>query len=96
MIRRTQRPEKIYVTVTSTIDSIGYMMPCSITWSDGRVFKIDAVTDFRPADSISSGLPGDCYTVVIQGVEKHLFFEQAADHFSGRIGRWFVESKRAS
>ena len=95
MINRAAKPEKIYVTVTSTFDSIGYMTPCSITWSDGRVFKIDAVKDFRPADSISAALPGDCYTVVIHGAEKHLFFEPYSDRFSGRHGRWFVEAQRS-
>ena len=34
---------------------------------------------------------GDCFTVLIQGQEKHLFFEHIDRRFSGRIGRWFVE-----
>ena len=34
---------------------------------------------------------GDCYTVVIRGEEKHLFFERVDPLFSGRVGRWFVE-----
>ena len=32
--------EKIYVKVNSDFDSTGYMMPRTITWADGRTFKI--------------------------------------------------------
>ena len=86
------RPEKIYVKVNSDFDSTGFMQPRFITWSDGRVFKIDAVKDFRPASSIAQGLPGDCYTVVIKGELKHLFFERSDSHFAAKFGRWFVEA----
>ena len=34
-----------------------------------------------------------CYTVVIKGQDRYLFFEEANPHFSGRPGRWFVEVK---
>ena len=54
------RPQRVYVKVNSDFDSTGYMQPRSITWKDGRVFKIEAVKDFRPASSIEHGLPGDC------------------------------------
>ncbi len=47
-----QKYEKIYVKVNSDIDSTGYMMPRTITWSDGRTFKIDEVKDFRPASCL--------------------------------------------
>ena len=67
--------EKIYVKVNSDFDSTGYMMPRTITWADGRTFKIDE----------------DCYTVVIRGEEKFLFFEKTDDLFASRVGRWFVE-----
>lgn len=85
-------PERIYVKVTSDFDSTGFMQPRSITWKDGRVFKIDAVKDFRPASSISHGLPGDCYTIIIQGETKHLFFERTSERFASTFGRWFVET----
>ena len=45
-------PERIYVNVNSDFDSTGYMQPRSITWADGRTFKIDKVKDFRPASSM--------------------------------------------
>lgn len=89
---RQPRPERIYVKVTSDFDSTGFMQPKSITWKDGRVFQIDAVKDFRPASSIERSLPGDCYTVVIKGEIKHLFFERSDTRFPSRFGRWFVET----
>ena len=86
------RPHKVYVKVNSDFDSTGYMQPRSITWKDGRVFSIEAVKDFRPASSIEHSLPGDCYTVVIKGEMKRLFFERSQDCFASHFGRWFVES----
>ena len=91
-LKKSRRPQRIYVKVASDFDSTGYMQPKSITWKDGRVFKIDEVRDFRPASSIEQSLPGDCYTVVIGGHQKHLFFERSNDRFSSHFGRWFVES----
>lgn len=70
------------------------MQPRSITWKDGRVFVIEAVKDFRPASSIERSLPGDCFTVVIKGEIKYLFFERCQDRFASHFGRWFVESLR--
>ena len=89
---RPQKPERVYVKVTSDFDRTGFMQPRSITWEDGRVFKIDDVKDFCPASSLSASLPGDCYTVVIKGKMKHLFFERTDPRFASRIGRWFVET----
>ena len=80
--------EKIYVKVNSDFDSTGYMMPRTITWADGRTFKIDEVKDFRPASTLAKGHSGDCYTVVIRGEEKFLFFEKTDDLFASRVGRW--------
>lgn len=84
--------ERIYVKVNTDFDPTGYMMPRSIIWSDGRIFTIDAVRDFRPASTHESGRSGDCYTVVIRGEEKLLFFEKTCGLFASRVGRWFVES----
>ena len=84
-------PERIYVNVNSDFDKTGYVMPRSITWEDGRTFRIEAVRDFRPASVYRKGMQGDCYTVVIRGEVKHLFFEKAGEMFATRVGRWFVE-----
>ena len=83
---------RVYVKVNSDFDSTGFMQPRSITWKDGRVFPIESVKDFRPASSIEHSLPGDCYTVVIKGEMKRLFFERSQDRFASHFGRWFVES----
>lgn len=92
-MRKSSMPhmERVYVKVNSDFDSTGYMQPKSITWVDGRTFPIDAVRDFRPAGTANNNFSGDCFTVLIQGQEKHLFFEHIDRRFSGRIGRWFVE-----
>ena len=81
--------ERIYVQVTSDFDPTGYMQPRAITWPDGRVFHIENIRAFRPAGD-SHQL--DCYTVIICGKERHLYFEHDTGHFSCRLGRWYVES----
>ena len=96
MATKKMRSERIFVTVTSIFDSTGYMQPLEIIWKDGRVFKIESIKDFRPASSLAEHLPGDCYTVVIKGEVKHLFFERTDPLYSGRFGRWFVESPKAA
>ena len=75
-------PDRIYVNVNSDFDSTGYMMPRSITWKDGRTFRIESVKDFRPASAYRKGMQGDCYTVVIKGETRHLFFEKTGDLFA--------------
>ncbi|MDD6207459.1 MAG: hypothetical protein PUB10_02940 [Clostridiales bacterium] len=86
-----QKTDRVYVKVTSEFDSTGYMQPKSITWADGRTFQIEQVRDFRPAGAADNSFFGDCFTVLIQGQEKHLFFEHIDSRFTGRVGRWFVE-----
>ncbi len=94
MRRERSFSKKIYVKVTSTIDNTGYMRPLAITWEDGRTFRIQEIRDFRPASTIAD-LPGDCYTVLINGQEKHLFFERMPACFPGHFGRWYVEAAAA-
>ena len=84
-------PERIYVSVNTDFDSTGFMQPRTITWKDGRTFRIEAVRDYRPASSYRKGMQGDCYTIMIKGETRHLFFEKAMDRITTRIGRWFVE-----
>ena len=38
--KKSPLPQRVYVKVNSDFDSTGYMQPRSITWKDGRVFKI--------------------------------------------------------
>ena len=73
--------ERIIVEVNADIDTTGFVTPRSILWSDGRVFRIDEVRSFRPASTINKSLPGDCYTVVINGKTRHLFLNAATRCF---------------
>lgn len=87
-----KRLERVYVKVDTRFDQTGYMKPTAITWADGRTFDIERVRDFRPAATAGNkSINGDCYTVVIKGQDRFLYFEEANPHFSGRPGRWFVE-----
>ena len=88
---RILRKERVYVKVNSDFDATGFMLPKTIIWQDGRVFPIDRVKDFRPAASFEHGRCGDCYTVIIRGEERLLFFERTDPLFASRVGRWFVE-----
>lgn len=81
---------RVYVRVQSDFDITGYMQPRSIVWENGKVFPIDAIRDFRPAGTVD-GLRHDCYTVLIGGQERHLFFEKVDPLFASRLGRWYVE-----
>ena len=87
---KPQPPQRVYVKVNSDFDATGTVTPRAIVWSDGRVFPIDAVRDFRPASTLGRNRVGDCYTVIIRGEEKHLFF-QRSELGCGRLGRWWVE-----
>ena len=77
--------QRIYVKVNSDFDSTGTMTPRSIIWSDGRTYKIDAVRDFRPASTMGASHSSDCFTVIIYGEEKYLFFERTNHQFGGRV-----------
>lgn len=88
---RRPSSQRIYVTVNSDFDSTGYMQPKTITWKDGRTFNIDAVRDFRPAETTDGRRNGGCYTIVIKGEERYLYFEKTSDIHASRFGRWFVE-----
>ena len=81
MIQKHHAIERVYVSVSSIFDSTGYMQPTSITWTDGRTFPIESVRDYRPADASHK----DCYTVIIRGQEKHLFFERTDPLFPSRV-----------
>lgn len=93
---KPQPPIRVYVKVNSDFDSVGSVTPRAIIWKDGRTFKIDSVRDFRPASTLGPGHSGDCYTVIIKGEEKHLFFERTSTSDKSRLGRWWVECPAAT
>lgn len=84
------KKEKVYVKVCTDFDSTGYMQPRSVTWGDGRTFMIEKVKDFRPASIYHDGFNGYCFTVMIKGEEKQLYFEPSDSTYASRIGRWYV------
>ena len=84
------RLERVYVKVTSDFDTTGYLCPRAICWGDGRSFAIEAVKDFRPAAATDGPTGRDCYTVLIRGNERLLYFERTDPRFCGRVGRWYV------
>jgi len=73
---------KTFVTVTAEHDNNGKTKPLSLTWTDGRKYEIDKVTDVRQAPSHLGGGLGLRYTCRIRGKEILLFCDE---------GMWFVE-----
>ena len=88
--------KKVYVDVIAAFANDGKILPLSLTWEDGREFKIDQVVDIRPAAAMKAGGQGDRYTVSVQGRDKYLFFERNASICGNNIGRWFVERSNAN
>jgi hypothetical protein len=67
--------KKAYVQVVARFSADGRVVPVSIIWEDGQEYKIDRVTDIRPAASIKAGGIGMRYTCVVQGRQTYLFRE---------------------
>ena len=86
---------KVYVEVDALFREDGYMLPRSLVWEDGKVYKIDRVTDIRQAAAMKAGGQGDRYTIIINGKQSYLFFERSTNLSGNVIGRWFVERKIA-
>ena len=86
-------PLKVYVGVRADFRRDGVMIPREITWTDGRRFEIDKVTDIRQAAALRAGGHGDRYTICVGGRSSFLFFERSPQRSGNYIGRWFVEKK---
>ncbi len=71
-----EKPIKVYIPVVVRFDEDGRMLPRIITWEDGRRYKIDRVSDIRPAHAMRAGGQGDRYTIYVQGKQSYLFFER--------------------
>lgn len=52
----------------------------SITWKDGRHFKIDRVKSHRPAGEKYDSRILDCYMIEILGMEKRLYHERTSGY----------------
>ena len=83
--------KRVYVKVTSVFDATGYMQPQKIIWTDGREFEIEEVRDFHPAGVNRGSTTTDCYTVIVRGETKYLFFEKGNRNQPAHFGRWYVE-----
>ena len=77
--------QKVYVTVELLVCPDGTMRPRRILWDDETVYFIDRILHITPAASLKVGGRGIRYTVIIEGKERHLFFED---------GRFFVEARQ--
>lgn len=73
---------KTFVKVMAEHDESGHTKPLFLTWTDGRQFEIDRITDVRQAASLKAGGLGLRYTCKIMGKEVYLFCDE---------GKWFVE-----
>ena len=73
---------KTFVKVTAEHDTDGKTKPLALTWTNGKQYEIDRITDVRQAPSLRGGGLGMRYTVKIRGKEVYLFEDE---------GRWFLE-----
>lgn len=76
---------KVYVSVTAEFSVDGRLLPRKFCWEDGRTYEIEKIKNIQRAASLRAGGVGLRYTCLIQGQEKHLYYE---DH-----NRWFMERK---
>lgn len=79
--------EKRYVDVVSLTTADGRVTPLTIVWNDGRRYQIDRVTNRRQAHSLKTGGTGMRYTILVEGRQTHLWYDDYR-------GAWFVEAKR--
>ena len=73
---------KTFVKVTAEHDENGKTKPLILTWTDGKQYEIDRVTDVRQAPSLKGGGLGIRYICRIRGKEVYLFYDE---------GRGFIE-----
>ncbi|MBQ3802446.1 MAG: hypothetical protein II845_01980 [Oscillospiraceae bacterium] len=85
------RPLKVYVKVKADFDRTGYMVPTEITWTDGRIFRIDRTGDIRETETGYTGVKRTRYSVVIRGQNRYLYFERYRYGCGSQFGRWFLE-----
>ena len=75
--------EKVFVELVAKYTYEGSIHPLAILWDDGRVFKIDKITDVCRAASLKSGGVGIRYTISVKNKQRYLYLDE--DH-------WFIES----
>ncbi|MGX8679866.1 MAG: hypothetical protein ACSW8B_00580 [bacterium] len=83
----TIRLYKRYVDVITLIKKDGQIRPLFLVWEThgfNQTYKIDKIKQIRKAASPVGGC-GILYECLIEGHERHLFYEK---------DRWFIESYR--
>lgn len=78
--------EKIYVDVIVRFNADGGIRPLELIWVDGQKFAIDRIKYVERAPSMVGGIITKRYTVIMNGLEKRLYYDE-------RQERWFVERK---
>ena len=86
---------KVYVRVSVSFTPEGDMIPQSITWTDGRVYRIDSLLDVKVACSMKNPAFGDRYTVAVHGKISYLYFERSAELTGNNVGRWYTQRQTA-
>jgi len=85
---RDYAPETVnlrtYICVRAYFNKEGIIIPELVIWEDGRRFKIDRITERRPAASLKSGGSGIRYTCRIGSRETYLFLDG---------NKWYVEKR---
>ena len=94
-VANVPKADRLYIQVGAEFDATGYMQPRTITWSDGRVFPVEAVIERRAMDHSLSGDQCERYTVTILGNQRYLYFQHANPRYNSYAGRWFVQKKDA-
>ena len=84
---------KVYVNVKVVFNKEGQMRPRAFEWEDGRVYKIDRVTEIKQAAAQRCGGQGDRYTIRTNNHETHIFFDHNLNYDNRILGRWFVERR---
>jgi len=93
---QSTKPLRVYVAVNVFFSDAGQMLPRSLVWEDGREYEIDRVKDIRPSYAKKAGGQGDRYTIIVNGCERHIFFEHNPEYGHRDVGRWFVERRQVT
>jgi len=75
---------KVYVEVMAKFTPEGKVIPLSVLWEDGVIYKIDKVQEAQNRASFKVGGIGKRYECRIKGLKTYIFLEN---------NRWFVEAK---
>lgn len=76
---------KVFVDVYANFKADGTIIPLSIKWENGAVYRIDQIIKVCRAASLKAGGAGIRYTCRIGNNITNIFLEENA---------WFVEAKK--